>query len=1123
MADERTEVAEIKSYIDELGNGFKADVEEHPAGSSKRTDLIVRYNNEILFNGEFKRPQTIEGKNPRSSELVDDAFLKSQKLLPPSRFFITSNFNETIIWDNKESDRPLLSRDIQVCTLTPLIKQDTDFTNDDIKEALKYKFQNLAKTILDLKNGKMKSEYRKLDESFIINLNSHLNAAVDTIYRYIQDKPLRKWWNDQGYEPLETVGDNEKKRMARFSLYVLANKIVFYYVLKRTFKNLSELDISNFTDIKEIKRYILTAFENAKEISGDYETVFENSVADEIPFYTDEMVFHVKDLIKFFELYNFSTLSQDILGNIYDTLISPKERHENGQYFTPIAVVDLINALTIKNRDDKVLDPACGSGTFLTRAFDFKLHLYKNRDDKVREKLVGDIYGVDIASYPAHLATMAIASKLGIRDPNIYPNIIRSDFLDIKPGIFQRLFGTKEHINIKTLGHKSATTSIDQLDAVIGNLPYIRQENINNKADEQTKVENNLQEGGYSPEKLNNTSDFHVYFWYDILPFLHNGSRVGFLTSDTWLNVDYGDDLKKFINKYFKIIAIIDSSTERYFPDALVNTVITVLEKTTDNEARQNNKIKFIRIHKGVGELIKTLDSAIDIAKKIESGKTSNDIQVIREVKQRDINFNDKLKSKLFPYLRAPKEFFELVNNENMVPLDNIMNISFGIKTGVNGFFYVEDLSDSYPEDKLKLHWGITRDELKTLRVIRDGTGQEHLIEKNYLKPILKGPKEFTKEGKLIFNSKTKKCLVLIEEDEKSKMGKYAKEYIEYGEKSEYDKRPSCKSRPYWWKLSPIVYPDLIFTMYFSSNFMYPKSNNLLDAQMYFGIMKEHSDNHLLSLYSFMNSSLSYLYPDMYGRNYGGGAVGFKVYEVKKLPVINPEILSPYYEQLKILMNKLESRKIGSVFEEIWDGKGEFALNKVKEDRLDLDKLLLEALGITDTEKFLLKYYPAVINIVKERMEKAASIKNSATTKAKESLSKIADSIIKSIEIPNFPDDYIKNKEIKNMVTMNVSHNVKFGNDIYGIFVSSGKDKEHFNDTLKAKYVYYCLKNGSGNITIPDKSEIENILDSYENNIRKAMDKINTKIEEYTDNEIIAERIYKMCVNKLNLVETEKN
>ena len=32
MADERTLVADVKSYIDELDNGFKAEVEEHPQG-----------------------------------------------------------------------------------------------------------------------------------------------------------------------------------------------------------------------------------------------------------------------------------------------------------------------------------------------------------------------------------------------------------------------------------------------------------------------------------------------------------------------------------------------------------------------------------------------------------------------------------------------------------------------------------------------------------------------------------------------------------------------------------------------------------------------------------------------------------------------------------------------------------------------------------------------------------------------------------------------------------------------------------------------------------------------------------------------------------------------------------
>ena len=49
MADERTLVADIKSYIDELDNGFKAEVEEHPQGSITRVDLIVRYNNQVLF------------------------------------------------------------------------------------------------------------------------------------------------------------------------------------------------------------------------------------------------------------------------------------------------------------------------------------------------------------------------------------------------------------------------------------------------------------------------------------------------------------------------------------------------------------------------------------------------------------------------------------------------------------------------------------------------------------------------------------------------------------------------------------------------------------------------------------------------------------------------------------------------------------------------------------------------------------------------------------------------------------------------------------------------------------------------------------------------------------------
>ena len=734
MADERTLVADIKSYIDELP-GFSSEVEEHVTRGLKRSDLLVRYNGKLLFNGEFKRPSTIEGKNPRSADLVDDAYLKSQKLSLPTRFFITSNFNETVIWDNRDLSRPLMSRDIDTLLLTPKITDDSDFRKESVISSIKTLFQEITLKILDYYENKKTSQYLALGDSFIIGLNSHLNAAVDIAYKHVKDSVLRRWWKEQGYEPVDQFTENEKRRISRFSLYVLSNKILFYYVLRRSFKNLSEITIDeNDESIVSIRNIVRKAFKNAREVSGDYETVFEENDADEIPFLSDELCYHIKSLILFFKLYDFSKLTQEILGNIYDRLISPNERHANGQYFTPIPVVDLINALTIKSSGAIVMDPACGSGTFLTKAFDFKLHFAPKDTKKLREDFVSQIFGVDIASYPVHLATVALASKMALSNPRVYPQIIKSDFLDIEPYKPQSLgLNLREH-TVKGLNKnnkESKRVAISKIDAVVGNLPYIRQEAINDKSKEQEKVSAVLERHGFKPDSPNNTSDFHAYFWYYILPFLKEGSRIGFLTSDTWLNVNYGDDLKKFINKYFKIITIIDSSIERYFPDALVNTVITVLERTDNKSAIENNRIKFVRINKKLSELIdvnsREVDSAVKIANQIESGRSTNDITIIREVKQGNLDFNDTLKSKLFPYLRASREFFELVNSNSMVPLNKVMDIYFGIKTGANEFFYVEDVIDSYDDNKLKSYWGLSRKEMTGLRIIKDGTGQDHI------------------------------------------------------------------------------------------------------------------------------------------------------------------------------------------------------------------------------------------------------------------------------------------------------------------------------------------------------------------------------------------------------------
>ena len=1123
--DERTLVADVKSYIDELEN-FRAEVEEHSI-KIKRMDLTVYYKQQLICTAEFKRPTTLEGSTPRNFNVVSDAYLKASDRTPPIRFFITSNFNETIVWDNYDVRKPLMARDVYSIYLDKKIRNDPDFEDDKVKEDIKTKMQELALYIKDLVEGVRKAQYKALDESFILGLNAHLESAASISKRYVPQKILQKWWKEQGYLPKLSFDDSDKEKIAKHSLYVLANKIVFYYVLSRIFPGIKQIDADK-NNISDLKVELDYCFKDARKISGDYETVFEESEADLIPFEKEENLNSLRALIKFLKDYDFTKLPQDLLGNIYDRLISPEERHANGQYYTPIPVVDLINALTIRKPDARVMDPACGSGTFLTRAFDLKLSLHMQDNETTREEIMKEIFGCDIAPYPAHLATVALASKLLMYNPDYYPNILKSDFLDIKTRnvIPKERLPTEEKSEFTTTSLKGQQkpVSFKPIDAFVGNLPYIRHEEIQNKDEELEKVKtflnenaffNNIKKGEeffYIPDAY---SDFHIYFWYYLLPFLKEGSLVGFLTSDTWMNVEYGQGFKKFLNRYFKIRYIIDSSVERWFDDALVNTVITILERTDNKEDRQDNMIKFVRINKNTSEIIKNIEDAKRTAESIKMGKNSNGITIVREMKQGDLEFEDVMKSKLFPYLRGPDAFFEIVNNINMVPLENVMSIQFGIKTGANEFFYIKDVTYDYSDEKLKELFGLRKGEKDRVKVIMDGLGAVHLIENEYLKPILKGPKEFTKSGKLVFNEPTKKYVVLIEERNRNKIKKFALKYIEDGEKSPpgepYSERKTCRARNPWWKLSPIEIPEIAFADQMSSTFLYPKVNTLLDKKLYLGRMNEENRTDLITVYSFMNSSLSYLYPDLYGRPVGGGSTAMAVFEYQRLPVPNPNIMRPYYTKLSRLMVKIEGRRIGSVFEEIWNMEGEFNIHSVKEDRLELDRTILKALGFDEPDKFLLSYYPSIVRIVKERLDKAKSVKV-RNKKGTVSLTKVVDEIIQRINIKQFPQDYVSNPI--SVINIKKGKNVALGMDLEGAYLSIDGKKEYYDSRELAKYVYYCALRGIDSVPVP--KHIKSTLAEFEEDLEAWKNQINEEVDGITDIVKQREKLFSLCTRKLN-------
>ena len=68
------------------------------------------------------------------------------------------------------------------------------------------------------------------------------------------------------------------------------------------------------------------------------------------------------------QVYDLSAIRQDLLKQLYQNLVDPETRHDLGEYYTP----DWLAQLTLKEIDyrapQSLLDPACGSGTFLFNA-----------------------------------------------------------------------------------------------------------------------------------------------------------------------------------------------------------------------------------------------------------------------------------------------------------------------------------------------------------------------------------------------------------------------------------------------------------------------------------------------------------------------------------------------------------------------------------------------------------------------------------------------------------------------------------------------------------------------------------------------------------------------------------
>lgn len=193
-------------------------------------------------------------------------------------------------------------------------------------------------------------------------------------------------------------------------------------------------------------------------------------------------------------------------------------------------------------------------------------------------------------------------------------------------------------------------------DLIIGNPPYIRQEEIK-------ELKNTLSKN-YKVYK--GTSDIYTYFYELGFNVLKENGILSFITSNKYTRAGYGEALREFLLKNTCILKYIDLNGIKVFDSATVDTSILSFEKIKIKE----NTFKYLSLN---NELLKNYDFEISAIKEFLNISQNS-------LSKESFTFSDEntsvLKAKIERIGTPLKDWHGL-------------NINYGIKTGLNEAFII--------------------------------------------------------------------------------------------------------------------------------------------------------------------------------------------------------------------------------------------------------------------------------------------------------------------------------------------------------------------------------------------------------------------------------------------------
>ncbi len=391
----------------------EAKVEQKASGKRRDLSLIDRDGKKAL-TGEIRFPDAIDGETPYNAKLVTDARRKAAQAGAP--FFFTWNVNRFVLWPTQGE------HEIAVFDVVRIRRRE-ELEYPVVERQIREEFiPRLLEKYAAIYKGEEEAGIRPLDQRFISRLESALQSTANVIFADALElcktnkafkKQLDKWMRDQEWllsEDDQLLRDNVD-RATRLACYITANKLVFYQALRRNRRfKLPKLEVPAHVDSGErLFTHFRGLFDQAKIVTRDYQTIFDGGFIDRVPFITDHAVERWRSLVKLLNDFDFRHFGHDVIGHIFEDLLSPEERHRWGQHYTQPTIVDVINAFCIRHGKAVVLDPASGSGTFPVRAYARKKHLSPSL---THAELLAQLYACEIIHARINKGTNSLKERI---------------------------------------------------------------------------------------------------------------------------------------------------------------------------------------------------------------------------------------------------------------------------------------------------------------------------------------------------------------------------------------------------------------------------------------------------------------------------------------------------------------------------------------------------------------------------------------------------------------------------------------------------------------------------------------------------------------------------------------